>query len=372
MTEEIIATNVAEFIKIWTPQIASVFPWQVVAVLCVFISIAFSAIAYMLASIFRSDEAKKWVRNEIYYTYTNIFLIAFIITFMTIVGAKMIQFSDEVIRIGAPALYYSLQGSDPVVLPLYYLEKISNCARVAYIRLACSNFAFEAIYESFVKIAGEKSFSAVGVGGLVNVAHVLAQLMSFILSNLYIQKHVLYFANGTMLTVFLPIGIILRTFAPTRGMGNLFIAIAIGMGIVLPLSYGVVLAIRSSQIELVERTTCGITEGTPSPSAGSGTCASMMIGSYAVSAAILPFKLIPTPKVIKSTTLVNWATSVGASYVAYNKLYGDVSMLANELMMYAVVYPIIVFAITLTFIRSFAMFLGADVQDFLKGLSRLI
>jgi len=376
MINESIAPQAAAFIDLWKPQFSSTFSWELTAVLCVFISVAFSAIAYMLASAFKSEETKKWAKGELFFAFTNVFLIAFLILFMTLIGGKMMQFSEELVKIGAPDISSSFEGKDPIAFPLYYVEKMTECLRVAYIRNYCFNSVLEAVFDTRYDFKQSPGVDAPGTlantvtAGIINSSHILSVFLTNLLQMFYLQKHLLYFLNGTMLTVFLPLGVVLRTFMPTRGPGNLFVALAIGFGVVFPLSYGMILAIRGPNIQQVATTACGITSGTPSPSGGVFTCASMMAGSASASAVLLPFTLLP--KIFSSTIFSKWVTFAATSAPLVAVFYNQTTAMAQELVQYAVLYPIIALAIALTFVRSFTIFLGADAQDFLKGISRLI
>lgn len=73
-----------------------------------------------------------------------------------------------------------------------------------------------------------KAFSAVAVGALV-------------------QGAVLEIISASAVTLLLPIGLILRTFYPTRKLGGFFIALTLGLYLVLPLSYVLGLDILSTQ-----------------------------------------------------------------------------------------------------------------------------
>ena len=52
-----------------------------------------------------------------------------------------------------------------------------------------------------------------------------------------VQAFILVFASLCAISIILPLGIILRTFYPTRKLGSFFIALSIGIYVILPLSY---------------------------------------------------------------------------------------------------------------------------------------
>ncbi len=63
------------------------------------------------------------------------------------------------------------------------------------------------------------------------------ELLTTIAMGVAAQAAVLAFIAISALTILLPVGIILRTFYPTRKLGGFIIAVAIGVYVVLPLSY---------------------------------------------------------------------------------------------------------------------------------------
>jgi len=374
-----IANATSAFINLWNPAMSSTFSWQAVAVLGVLISVGFAAIAYMLASAFKSEETKKWAKGELYYAFTNVYLIAFVIIFMALIGMKMIDFSGELARMGTPQIYYSVQGQDPIVLPLYYINKISDCVTSAYVRNYCFNFVLDAVtatsYGKETLVSKPGAAISTVANTLVDMSHIMSMFLTDLLLMIYVQKHLLFFFNGTMLTIFLPLGIVMRTFLPTRSAGNLFIGLALGFGIVYPLAYGMVLSIQGPQIEQTINHYCGVATATTTPSGGLVTCGQMLASSGVASAFLLPYELLSKFSIFKlSKTAAFLVSGVTASYIT-PQVTGFINQsreMAYEIIQYVVIYPLIVFGITFTFIRSFTIFLGGDAQEFLKGVSRLI
>ena len=82
---------------------------------------------------------------------------------------------------------------------------------------------------------------SISLGSVVNP--LTSQIMYFIRilttisTGVLVQSAILIFISLTATTIILPTGLILRSFYPTRKMGGFLIALAIGLYVVLPLSY---------------------------------------------------------------------------------------------------------------------------------------
>jgi hypothetical protein len=65
----------------------------------------------------------------------------------------------------------------------------------------------------------------------------IIEILSASLIGIYVQASILSFVAITAISVLLPLGIILRTFFPTRKLGGFIMAVAIALYVVFPLSY---------------------------------------------------------------------------------------------------------------------------------------
>lgn len=72
---------------------------------------------------------------------------------------------------------------------------------------------------------------------IISQVSYIIRILSTIAISAIVQAAVLQFAAIGALTILLPTGIILRTFYPTRKLGGFLMAVAIGLYVVLPLSY---------------------------------------------------------------------------------------------------------------------------------------
>ena len=80
------------------------------------------------------------------------------------------------------------------------------------------------------------SFAGVMQPFLNEIQYAISALIAIIVG-ISIESSLLSFVALTATTLVLPIGLLLRTFYPTRKLGGFFIALSIGMYVVFPLSY---------------------------------------------------------------------------------------------------------------------------------------
>lgn len=75
------------------------------------------------------------------------------------------------------------------------------------------------------------------VNPLISQVQYFIKALNFVIVGALVQSSVLAFISVSTLTVILPVGIILRSFYPSRKLGGFLMAMAIGLYVVLPLSY---------------------------------------------------------------------------------------------------------------------------------------
>ncbi|MDE1855976.1 MAG: hypothetical protein KGH49_01940 [Candidatus Micrarchaeota archaeon] len=80
------------------------------------------------------------------------------------------------------------------------------------------------------------SFSSI-LSPIIGELQYVAKIVTALLLGITVQGALLSFIAIAAVTAILPIGLILRSFYPTRKLGGFFIAMAIGTYVVLPLSY---------------------------------------------------------------------------------------------------------------------------------------
>jgi hypothetical protein len=374
---------IAELEQMW--QITAPFPWQVIALIMVGVSFGLVAIVYMFGRMFDSDKLKKWAYGELLTTLATLIIIAIFVVFITIISNMVYSLSMEMTRINYPAYYVELQKqlsakgvTEDVIhfLPAQnYVNGVEKCVRQLYIINLCTAHIVEPVGNA----QGVKSNTvAIPILLIRNAVRTFALTTTYLSYATYIQKNMLLFVQQVALTVFLPIGIVLRTFPMSRGAGNLFIALGLGAYFVYPLSYSVMLMVSSPPAQFESK--CGIST-TSETLSDVGNCA-RALSQTAVFSSAMNWKGIlslftpdPGTMVKKMLSLSSfWTLTAGAGVIGGSAwaFIEQSKPLIIEAVTYAVVFPFVIMAITYTFIKSFSTFLGADSQDLVQGLFRII
>jgi len=364
------------------------FPWQILALILIGISFSVVAIAYMLGRMFDSDRLKKWAYGEFMTALATLILIGMFITFASIISQIVFSLSMELTRINYPAYYIELNDAlsaksitQDVVqfLPAQsYVNSVEKCVRQLYIINFCSALVAEPIGTSG---GTDRVLPAVPSLAIRNAVRTFGLTTTYLSYATYIQKNMLLFIQQVALTIFLPLGIVLRTFPMTRGAGNLFIALSLGTYFVYPLSYSIMLMLSSPPAQFQNK--CGITAAADTIS-DTGNCVRAMGQTAVFSAATLKWSSLLNLFSSKSATSVFgkifslssipiFATAASAPAIgAVWSFIEQSSSLIVESFTYAVVYPFVILAVVLTFVKAFSTFLGADAQDLVQGLFRIV
>ncbi|MEM2174420.1 MAG: hypothetical protein QXI58_02200 [Candidatus Micrarchaeia archaeon] len=352
-----------EFGNVW---VESGFPWQIISIILVSISFAFSAIAYMLYKIFGTEGLRRFANSEFLAALSTLIIVASIVVFISILEEKVVNLAIETAKVSNPSIAAELNKLPKEMktvfsYPLTYLEDVINCARVTWARIVCADILVD-------MGIGQKGLAAGPLLGIRNSLYEANSSVSYLLFLLYLQYHLLIFSQQTMLTIFLPIGILCRIFPLTRGIGNVFIAVAIGFYFVLPLSYYLVLGgLYAPDIE----TKCAFRAAEINYN---WECAKIFAGSAALS--FLPSLAAEWGKAqfpgVFSSDIARIGGVAAASVPALLYFRDEVVSIIAELNMFAIIYPFAAVAITLTFIRSFAILLGTRAEDLVQGILKLI
>ena len=170
----------------------------------------------------------------------------------------------------------------------------------------------------------------------VEEAHLIATKIVSLLVPLHALFVIAQYLQSNMLSVFLPAGLVLRIFPLTRGVGGLFIAMAIGFFFIFP----TFVVLTDPSFVKVDAT---------APNMQSGMCFSGFTGA---------------------TTLlsgIDMSGSISQSSLAI----AQGTDLVFQITIAALFYPFISFVLTLIFIRAATPLLGGDTGEIMKMVARL-
>ncbi len=194
------------------------------------IGIFLTALAWMLSEILVSPQLKAWVKSELYELGVSALLIVLVIALLGVFSAAS----------------RTIAGSDDFYKPAEtYLKHMQSKGVDYYIKLNSYEFIigfFTTMHTSVFLPARPPFRISVSLGpgvGLTPVSEgniLITDFTGVAVAANSVQLRLLTFFQKTMLSVFLPLGIFLRTFFLTRRVGSSIIAFAITGYFMFPVS----------------------------------------------------------------------------------------------------------------------------------------
>jgi hypothetical protein len=183
------------------------------------------------------------------------------------------------------------------------------------------------------------------LGGLVSFFHYLNNNLVYLALFNYVQYYILQFSQFTMLQIFLPIGLILRSFPVTRGAGGLVTAFALGFAFVFPISYVLIVAMMPNTHALCSQVN--------------------VMKEEAVNAH-------QDPCLNNEGAILEKYYQLKAEKGKLGGISAFLSESINIFFLQSMFYPLVALVITFTFIRQTSSLLGADLAEIGRGLLKII
>ena len=216
-------------------------PWFMLSLLAILVSGLIFGVFYSLAYAFNMMHLKRYAKTEFFNLAATAVMVIFLISIINMGNSFLLT---EVAQGQAVECGEGREILDPIDLAIcrteerviYYDNLVSGMSN--YWTSDFANYrANEWFYHmsfSFFGITLLQGSWFPSVHRLVETHHVIAYKVVGILVSLNSQMFLLQYIKSNMLPVFLPLGIILRTFHFTRGIGGFLISLAIGLAIVYP------------------------------------------------------------------------------------------------------------------------------------------
>ena len=325
--------------------------WTVTATAVALISFFITVLVHMASKAMSLQNAEMWAKSE-YAQAAVSFLIIFFAAAMQTAGASAIsQVTASVASAsGNLPLTQSIANSlgDPNAIAKAYIQTVIGCEVNIYRLVYIPNLYIE--MASKVSVAGLGS-EALGAGfaltGWVSLFHYIMNNVVYLVLYHYIQHNVIVFSQYTMLPVFLPIGLVLRAFAPTRGAGGFVTAFALGFAFIFPMSYVLIVALMPSYDTYCNQVTLA-SDPNSVPFGDKNPCfnsvGGAMDGYYKLKS--------------MEGSLPNLVDKIGAAL--------------HILFLQAVFYPLAALIVTFSFIRQTGNLFGADLAEIGRGLIKII
>jgi hypothetical protein len=186
-------------------------------------------ITYVLSRIFKVPEWEAYLNVEMSNLMTSFLMVLFVIGLFAISA----QISN--------AMTGGVTDSPPQAAIVYMQGTVADSALRASIDVYKIN-ACTSMMSTFNKRIGEYVLTQTykifpGLDTFVNITNTLGFTLLTLYNTVSVQIGLLYFADATMQYFFLPAGLVLRFFPPTRDAGAFLIALAFGFQIVFPTLY---------------------------------------------------------------------------------------------------------------------------------------
>lgn len=213
--------------------------WASLTTVILLVAYFIIALVYMLASIMQMPVLFAWAKNELYQTTASALIFGLMLIALPL--AQMVYESIADSGNYRPAKPGGPRGADAFEEAGNYIyQKLLVLEALYYV------LAREVFWLSLIMSAGITARPG-GVGATLNpflilrpiadTANTLLRGVSLGIGLMYMQSFILDFVKSTMLTLFFPLGIALRSFPYTRRAGGACIAIAVGFYFVYPLTF---------------------------------------------------------------------------------------------------------------------------------------
>jgi len=142
----------------------------------------------------------------------------------------------------AQAIACSVTGADPVQAASSFLQMVMFKGVLQAINDVFSIQVMYSIFNTFAMRPHEAVWTWTfkifpGADGIVSICNVIGYGLTAVFGSLSAQLAILSILDATMYPLFLPAGVLLRFFPPTRDAGTFLITMAIGFQVIFPMTY---------------------------------------------------------------------------------------------------------------------------------------
>ncbi len=324
--------------------------WAAIALTAVLMHFLLLAILFMVSKAFSVQDLYRWVKSELAQAFASAVLIGLLFSVVAgeSYGVRFLQNQTELVAgnllmPGAAGASNIEVRADPFIASYAFLRNMAECVKIKYMNEYKTNRATERALSIIITIEAGPVTVPIDFKLIMFLLYQKMALAQYLANNytwlalaLYFQINFLKWIETSMFTVYLPIGIVLRIFPWTRGAGALLIALAIGLYIVYPLMFIVVIANSGSAPE---------------------GCSPVPMTVQKSLCATEPSSFVELIQSAKAEA------SLGS---------GSLGGGASSMIVFGYFYPISVLVIVFAFVRSIAPFLGADIAEMGRGLFKIV
>ncbi len=328
-----------------------------IAIYVIGIMIASGGILLGLGYAINEKRFKDFGKNEIWQAVVNSALVGFV--FLSVSPAGFItpiinSASGNNITMNCPGsvaqnvaicLAYNYMIGNGYTLSGVYHNSILSSATEFLVGLYSLNGILGAIAAVKINLAVLTiSFNPIISPVMAEIQYIIKMLNAVIIGAV-VQGALILFISASAMTVIFPTGIVLRTFYPTRRLGGFFIALAIGLYAVYPLSYVFNAYIANSYKANIS----------PGNLTEVGSSANQVEGQVFAYNSLVGNSIVGT---VSTMTI----TAVQQVYQNVNKLLSAILYEIGYFIVYTFILPAFSLIITGISVREFARVLGSEAN----------
>lgn len=327
-----------DFLPYWDTE-GTGWDWLAICMMAILVSALFNGLIFIIGKAINAQGLERYAISEMLNTAATAVMVVVLIALLTqaldfVAGIGSVTCDGETIK--APIDADMCRTNE-------FLTKVGE--KYDYVRDA-DHFP-EIEYSLMVTLLGIPVYAGAWMNQdiykEVETYHSIAFICINLMIGLSAKMFMLQYIKENMLTVFLPLGIILRTFHFTRGIGAFFMSVAIGFFFIYPTVCFIMdssFAANSAEPPLPEIISAGM-------------CNIPMFGSFSFGSAAMQ-------------------TGNRAAAASAISLSNDLKAFVADTQAELLYSNFVAFAIALTFIRFATTILGGDITPFLGMVGKLV
>ncbi len=346
--------------------------WTTIAIAAAAISVIGSSMLIMLSRLFGLKNLEQIAKTEFIYAASTVMIVMMVATLIMQGEPMLAGGSSSVVR----SLYLTSVGCDPSTPASFpqqetlidwmklYLATPAECVQDFMNILYYLSVPVEGMASVYMEIFMSEQASGYGVKWLAERITNTTQSLTFYMYIYYLLVHILNFVKFYA-GFFFSIGVALRAFPPTRGVGAYLMAITFGLYFIFPLTYILVATIS------LPHTASNIVV----PGSGTQACAPNPDGSFEY---ICALPQVTSPEEYQCGGADSGTVGRFADQLRENsdELQDMLTLKLNDFTKHLVsvicIFPMISLVVLLTFVLNTTNLFGGNIPEIGRGLVKLI
>lgn len=208
--------------------------WGPVVLLAVLVPTFVAALLIMISRFLDVKHLEQAAKTELVYAGSTIFLVLGLIIIVSLCQVAFLEAGNNILSY---LLQKPVQFGDLIDMNKALMQPRMDCMRDIMGVLYHMSIVFEMTSTTYIEVYMSEVSSGFIYKLFTERINNTTSILTFYMYIYYLIVHILNFMKYTALSMFLPIGILMRAFPPTRGAGAYIIAFALGIYFIFPLSY---------------------------------------------------------------------------------------------------------------------------------------